>query len=115
MTRLFAEVYLDEDVSVLVADLLRARGFKAVTTRDAGHTGRTDEAQLGYAANTGMVLLTHNRSDFEALHRQYLANNNTHWGILIASRRRPHLVVANLLRLLNRLTADELRDQLLYV
>ena len=37
MNRLFIELYLDEDVDVLVADLLRARGFVATTTRDAGN------------------------------------------------------------------------------
>ena len=34
--RLFIEVYTDEDVDVLIADLLRARGFSVLTTRDAG-------------------------------------------------------------------------------
>ncbi len=31
MTNLFIDLYLDEDVSVLVADLVRARGFSALT------------------------------------------------------------------------------------
>lgn len=87
MTRLFSEVYLDEDVSVLVASLLVARGFKALTTRYAGQLGQSDRAQLDYAASHGMLFLTHNRADFEALHRQYLAASKAHWGIVIASRR----------------------------
>ena len=36
MTTLFIELYLDEDVNVLVAALLRARGFTALTTREVG-------------------------------------------------------------------------------
>jgi hypothetical protein len=36
VTNLFIELYLDEDVSVLVADLVRARGFITNTTRAAG-------------------------------------------------------------------------------
>jgi hypothetical protein len=36
MNRLFIEVYLDEDVNVLVADLIRARGFSLTTVRDEG-------------------------------------------------------------------------------
>ena len=115
MTGLFAGVYLDEDVSVLVASLVLARGFKAVTTRDAGQLGQSDSAQLDYAANHGMLFLTHNRADFETLHRQYLAADKAHWGIIIASRRLPQAIVGNLLRLLNRMTADELRNQLLYI
>ncbi len=113
--RLFAEIYLDEDVSVLVATLLLARGFTALTTRDSGQLGQTDSTQLDYAASHDLLFLTHNRVDFEALHRKYLASNQKHSGIVIASRRHPHDIVANLLRLLNGMTADELRGQLLYV
>jgi hypothetical protein len=36
MSRLFIELYLDEDVDVLIAQLLRARGFVVVTTQEAG-------------------------------------------------------------------------------
>jgi hypothetical protein len=42
-SRLFIELYTDEDVDVLVADLLRARGFNALTTRDARRLHATDE------------------------------------------------------------------------
>ena len=113
-SRLFAEVYLDEDVSVLVADLLQSRGFRSVTTRDSGNLGASDADQLSYAASRMMALLTHNRVDFEALHQEYVAEGRTHWGIIIASRRYPHQIVGNMLRLLNQLTADELKDQMLY-
>jgi hypothetical protein len=41
-----APLYLDEDVSVLVATILQARGLDAVTTRDVGKLGRTDAEQL---------------------------------------------------------------------
>lgn len=50
MSRLFIELYLDEDVSVLVAGLLRVRGFKAQTTQEAGRKQTDDEAQLADAA-----------------------------------------------------------------
>ena len=46
MKNLFIELYLDEDVDVLVADLVRARGFVVVTTRDAGNLGASDLDQL---------------------------------------------------------------------
>lgn len=36
MSDVFIRLYLDEDVNVLIADLLKARGFDALTTRDAG-------------------------------------------------------------------------------
>lgn len=37
--KLFIELYLDEDISVLLAKLLRARGFEVITTQDAKRLG----------------------------------------------------------------------------
>jgi len=45
-----APLYLDEDVSVVVATILQARGFDVVTTRDLGKLGRTDAEQLATSA-----------------------------------------------------------------
>ena len=42
MNRLFIELYLDEDVDVLIADLVRARGFHATTTQQAGRAHAED-------------------------------------------------------------------------
>ena len=85
MSQLFIELYLDEDVSVLVADLLRARGFVATTTQEAGNLGCSDRRQLEYAISQEKTLLTHNRADFEALAGQYFSSGRAHNGIIIAA------------------------------
>ena len=51
MSRLFIELYLDEDVDVLVAALLRAHGFIAVTAQAAGRKGEDDDEQYAYTQN----------------------------------------------------------------
>ena len=112
---LFIELYLDEDVSTLVADLLRARGFSAITTLEAGQLGNTDVAQLNYAVSNHKVLLTHNRGDFEALARDCYKSGRTHFGIIIAVRRTPHEIVRRLLLILNNTTADEMENVLRYI
>lgn len=61
------------------------------------------------------VRFTHNRPDFETLHREYVGEERTHHGIILANRRPPHQLTARLLRLLNQLTADELKNQIFYV
>jgi len=106
---------LDEDVSVVVAAVLRARGFDALTVRDTGRLGRSDTEQLTAAADAGRILLTHNRADFEQLHRTWLAAGKTHPGILVARRRIPTEIAARVGRILARLTPDNLKNQLLYV
>jgi predicted nuclease of predicted toxin-antitoxin system len=113
--RLFIELYLDEDVDVLVADLLHARGFGALTTRDAGRRHATDAEQLAFAVDRQRALLTHNRADFEALHQTYLSSGQHHCGILIAVRHPAYEIVRRLLVILNAVTADEIQDQLRYL
>jgi hypothetical protein len=115
VSRLFIELYLDEDVDVLVTDLLRARGFVADTTRDAGLLGAGDAAQLEFAAQNGYALFTHNRDDFETLARNYFSTGQSHYGIIIAVRRLPHQIVRRLLIILNQVTADEMRNDIRYI
>jgi predicted nuclease of predicted toxin-antitoxin system len=108
-------LYLDEDVSVVVAAILRAWGFAVVTARDAGHLGASDAEQLAFGAQAGRVLLTHNRVDFERLHREWLESGRPHAGIIIARRRSPREIAARVGRLLSRLPPDSRESQLLYV
>jgi predicted nuclease of predicted toxin-antitoxin system len=115
VSRLFIEFYLDEDVSVLVADLLHARGFVATTTHEAGNLGSSDLEQLEYATRQRRSLLTHNRADFEALAKEYFSSGRRHHGIVIAVRRPPIEIVRRLLPILNSVTADELENQLRYI
>ena len=115
MSQLFIELYLDEDVSVLVADLLCARGFVAVTTQKAGNLGCSDRQQIEYATARRQTLLTHNRADFESLARQYFSSHRAHHGIIVAIRRPPYEIVRRLLVILNSVTRDEIENQLRYV
>src|SRR5947209_6873256 len=112
---LFARLYLDEDVDVLLATLVRARGFDAVTTVGAGNVGRGDAEQLGFAATAERVLITHNRVDFESLAVEWLIAGHHHAGIIISVRRTTYEVARRLLLLLNQVTADEFVDQVRYI
>lgn len=62
-----AELYLDNDVSVHLAPLLRASGHR-VTTRNLGLGAATDDAQLLIAAQRRWILVTSNRRDFRLSH-----------------------------------------------
>lgn len=59
MTGLFIRLYLDEDVDVHVAEMVRAHGFDALTTREARRLGDSDAAQLTFATAEGRVFPTH--------------------------------------------------------
>jgi predicted nuclease of predicted toxin-antitoxin system len=115
MTSIFIHLYLDEDVDVLVATLLRSRGFVATTTNQAGQLGKADAEQLEYAAGQKAAILTHNRTDFEDLAREYFEQGKMHYGIIIAVRNPYPEIVQRLLTILNRTTADEMENQILYI
>ena len=89
MNRLFIDLYFDEDVNVLIAHLVRARGFRVTTTQAAGQIGTTDASQLAFATSQGKAILTHNRVHFEALAQNYFDEKKLHSGIIIAVRRPP--------------------------
>ena len=55
-------------------------------------------------------LVTHNRVDFERLHLQFLAEGQSHWGIIVTPQKRRDALVL----LVEALAADEVMGQLLY-
>ncbi|MEH2136820.1 DUF5615 family PIN-like protein [Nostoc sp.] len=64
----FAALYSDEDMSALVATLLRSRGLDITTVSEQATLGKTDREQLEFATSMSRCFLTHNRVDFERLH-----------------------------------------------
>jgi len=112
---LFIELYLDEDVDVLVAELVRARGFSVTTTREANQLGKDDLSQLAYAVKLQKTFFTHNRMDFETLAQTYFTTGQAHHGIIIAARHDVYELVRRVLVILNHVTADEMENQLRYI
>ncbi len=115
MSDIFIHVYLDEDVDVLIARLLRSRGFNATTAQQARQLGKTDAEQLEYATNQRAAILTHNRTDFEDLAREYFDTGKSHSGIIVAVRKPYTEIVRRLLIILDSTTADEMENQILYI
>jgi len=51
--------YTNESVSVTVSEGLKRRGVKAISARDAGNLGLSDEEQLAYASKNNLIIVTH--------------------------------------------------------
>lgn len=113
--RLFAHCYLDEDVHVTVAEIMRGHGYVVTTARDEEMLGASDSEQLAFAVSRERVLVTHNRVDFENLAYRYFEEGWPHWGIICAMRRAPRPLARRLISLLENRTADEFKNQLLYI
>ena len=115
MNNLFLCLYLDEDVNVLIAELLRARGFDALTARDANRLQAKDSEQFAYAVSQKRTIVTHNRVGFEELVRRYFDSGQMHYGVIFAVRRSPQEITQRLLAILNQVTADEMQNQVRYI
>ena len=74
-----AAFYLDENIAVDLAPLLRERGDSVATAGEERRLGAPDPHQLLYAATRGWTLLTHNRHDFRLLHAAWLLWGQS-WG-----------------------------------
>lgn len=110
----FAALYTDEDMSALVAMLLRSRGLDVTTVPEQAALGKTDSEQLEFATSMERCILTHNRVDFERLHLQYMDEDKQHFGIIIVPQKNAYEVAQRIGILVSALTTDEIRNQLLY-
>lgn len=112
---LYIHLYFDEDVSVGIVENLRTRGFDVLSARDADALGKSDDEQMLYAVSLRRAVVTHNRVDFEKQHAKFLESGMTHYGMIIAKRRKDAEVVNKMLSLLDAVTAEEMKNQLRYI
>jgi predicted nuclease of predicted toxin-antitoxin system len=75
-------LYLDECVFLMTAQMLAARGIPLITAQAAGMRAASDEAQLRFATAHGWILLTTNARDFHRLDTAFRANEWEHAGII---------------------------------
>jgi Domain of unknown function (DUF5615) len=77
------KLYLDEDLSPIIARLLRKRGMDVSAAQEVGNIQLDDRAQLAYAGRQGRALVTANVIDFIELAHEAVATNTEHAGILL--------------------------------
>lgn len=87
-------------------------GFDVSSTLEIGMRGDDDDAQLAFAAAAQRALVTFNHKDFALRHEHYLSEGREHWGIILSTEETISVLRRRLLKLLNTLTADELKNQM---
>lgn len=106
-------LYLDEDVNILIATLLRTGTINVITTLESDMLGSEDDVQLEYATGKNAAIVTHNRVHFENLFEKYVEKNKTHAGIIILIRRDVYLMARKLSKF--AITHDDISNQLWYI
>ena len=108
----FIRLYLDEDVHKRVAYALKLRHFDVISAHELGRWGLSDEEQLSYATNEGRALFTYNTSDYLPIHQDWIRGGREHYGLIVSNQLPIGETIRRMLNLLNRLTADEIRNQI---
>jgi hypothetical protein len=115
---LFISLYVDEDSAYRrLPTLLRAEGFDAVSALELGHTGSEwdDEKHLTYAAENQRAVLTHNTRHFVPFAQKWEHEARDHYGIIVSEQVGIGEVLRRLLRLLDTMTKDEIKNKVRFL
>lgn len=105
------KLHLNDNLPPRLANQLRQLGFDVASTVELNMIGASDVDQLTYATSTERAIVTFNHRDFVPLHERYLSDDLLHWGIVLSTEETIDVLRRRLLRLLNTLDSDELKNQ----
>jgi predicted nuclease of predicted toxin-antitoxin system len=108
-------LHLNEHLSPRLAAQLRQYGFDVTSTLELGMVESNDDEQLAFAATQRRAFVTFNHKDFAVRHKQYMAEGKEHWGIIFSTEETTGVLLRRLLRLLNTLSADQLKNEILWL
>lgn len=114
---LFISLYTDEGLHRHLPALLRTEGFDVVSALELRQTGKEwdDGRQLAYAVSNHRAILSRNRNDFIRLAQEYEKDGREHYGIIITQQLPLGELARYLLRLLDSVTADEMKNTFRYL
>lgn len=105
------KLYLDEDVDISLAHALKQKGIDVLTTQESGNKRLSDSEQLEFAVNNKRVMFTHNKRDFLLLHKSYLLEGRSHYGIILSDQRTVGEMLRGLSKLIFSLTAEQMKNR----
>ncbi len=109
------KLHLNEHLSPRLAEQLGKYGFDVTSTLELGMVEAGDDEQLACAASNQRALVTFNHKDFAIRHARFLAEGKEHWGIVLSTEETVGVLRRRLLRLLNTLSAEELKNRICWL
>ncbi len=103
---------IDEDVHSSLASALRKRGYDAVNIQELNKKGLSDDKLILEAVKEERCILTFNIKDFIILHKEFVAENKDHYGIVVSKQLNFSETLKKLLRFLQSFTDEEMKNKL---
>ena len=104
------KLYLNEHLSPRLATQLTSYGFDVTSSHGARMLSSGDDEQFALAVSEQRAIVSFNFSDFVELHDKYIAGGKEHWEIILSTEERTGTLLHRLLRLLNSVAADDLKN-----
>lgn len=86
-----------------------------LTTVEAGNIGATDREQLEYATQSKRTIFTFDLVDFVALHKSWIKEGKSHYGILVSHQLELKVVIQRILHFLTAIDGNEVQNQLYFL
>jgi len=109
------KLYLDEDIDLLLANVLRDRGYDVLTTHEAKMHKSDDHEQIDFATSQGRAILTHNVRDFHRIAKEYGKINKSHSGIILSSQLPFKELLKRILHLLHKHSAEDILNHVMWL
>lgn len=114
------KLYLDENISQLVAKKLREKGYDVVSVHENHTQSKSDTEQLELAIEEERAIVTYDLVDFTDLAKEYIAKGKSHCGIILVSNKtipQDNLkkLIVSLEKLLQNKEKDFLENEIVYL
>lgn len=106
---------LDEDLTDLLARVLRTMGYDVVSAHEIKMEGRSDEEQLIYAIKNKRAILTCNISHFTNLARRCYENKTAHCGIIVMPQLDFKGMLKRVIDFLDNTSSDDLKNRYVWL
>lgn len=109
------KLYMDEDISDLIAVILRSRGYDVVSAHEVEMRGKEDKEQLDYAIKGKRAILTFNARHFAPLAEQYYQDGKEHFGIIVSKKNNLSEMVSLVINMFKKATAEDLKNSFVWL
>jgi len=109
------KLLLDEHIWAYLAKLLREQGFDVVHVNEVDLVAVPDEKVVAYAVGEHRAVVTFNIKHFVPLAIRYVEDGKEHYGVVVSKQLSPGELQRRVTKLLESVTAEELKNAVRYL